>query len=329
MDRHFLLRSSIRAAGCFLALFLCQTGPSRGDTDAPLTLDHRWGETRFAPAPERPVTLSYIGLDIFLALDLVPIAYRVWFGGDENGLWPWTKAALPADKRPIALRGEIDVERVARFRPDMVEAMFSGISRAQFAALSHVVPVLPPLKGDGDFGITWKEMLVAVGQATARQAKARKVIDGISTRIDAVRNAHPGWAGRTVVIALPDGPVLFGENDPRVALLSELGFTLPDAARALSRGNFYFKLDKELTAPLEADVVIWLDFGGGMAGLKDHPLRHTMRIVREGREIFADPVMSAALSYGSPLSIPYVLEQLAPRLEQALDGDPATRVSGF
>jgi iron complex transport system substrate-binding protein len=39
-----------------------------------------------------------------------------------------------------------------------------------------------------------------------------------------------------------------------------------------------------------------------------------------------DSVATAALGFGSPLSLPYLLDLLVPSLAQAADGDPATRV---
>ncbi|MEM9011736.1 MAG: ABC transporter substrate-binding protein [Pseudomonadota bacterium] len=295
----------------------------------PVTIAHRWGETRVDSVPERIVTLSYTGVDAMLALGLVPIAYRTWYGGDARGLWPWAAQLMPAEATPLILRGEIDPAALVRLRPDLVEATYSGITRPQYRALSRFTPVLPPLPGQADFATTWDRMLLAIGEATGRRDRAEAVIAALLAEIAAVRAAHPDWEGRTAVVALPDGPAIFSENDGRTALMQRLGFVLPEAARGLGRGAFFFEPDRELTAPLEADVILWLDAGGGVEALRQHPLRHSLRAVREGREIVADPDLTAALSYASPLSLPYALERLVPLLEAALDGDPATVVEGM
>ncbi|MEQ8830164.1 MAG: ABC transporter substrate-binding protein [Alphaproteobacteria bacterium] len=310
------------AAGLVAAAL--SAGPSLHAED--IAVDHRWGRTVLTEPAERIVTLSYTGIDTLLALGIMPIAYRTWYGGDERGLWPWAAAHLPVGATGLPLKGEIDPEAVARLNPDLVEASYSGISRAQYAALSHVTAVLPPPEGRGDFGTPWDEMLRIVGKATGRGARAQNVIEAIESRIDAVRRAHPDWQGKTAVVARLDGPLIFSEMDPRMKLISRLGFQLPDTANALALNNFYFKLDRELTEPLDADVVIWLDFAADRGSLDSHPLRHALRAFQEGREIFLGPGVSAALNYASALSIPYALDRLVPMLEAALDGDPATVV---
>ena len=44
----------------------------------------------------------------------------------------------------------------------------------------------------------------------------------------------------------------------------------------------------------------------------------------KGRDIFLDGTLSAALSFSSVLSLPYVLDELVPQLAAAVDGDPET-----
>ena len=273
----------------------------------------------FPDRPNRIVSLSFTGIDTLLALDLVPMAYRAWYGGDEMGLWPWARRHMPARTSVTVLRGEIDPEAVARLKPDVVEAMYSVLSRAQYAALSRVSAVLPALDGRGDFGATWDDMLRGVGVAAGRAEAAKQVIERIHAQFRAIRDRHPDWAGKTAVVAQADGPVIYNDTDPRMALMTRLGFQLPQAARKFSLGNFFFKLDPELTAPLEADVVLWLRFNAEAEHRITHPLHHTRSSAREGREIFLTPELSAALSYASPLSIPYALTRLEPLLETVLN----------
>ncbi len=306
-----------------VAALLLISSPAAAETSK---IEHRWGQTSVPENPERIVSLSYSGVDTLLALGLRPLAYRAWYGGNEKGLWPWAAARMPEDLDATVLRGEIDAESVARLQPDFVEAIYSGLTRAQYRALSRVAPVLPAPEGKGDFGSTWEDMLIGVGRATGRLPQAQEMIAKMEADIAAVRAAHPEWQGKTAIVGLPDTPLVFSEIDPRMDLMKRLGFRLPEAARGLALGGFFFKLDPELTAPIDADVVLWLDLGGGVGRLYAHPLRHTLRAVREGREVIVGPELSAALSYASPLSLPYALERLVPMLETALDGNPDTRV---
>ncbi|GGO53860.1 iron complex transport system substrate-binding protein [Roseovarius pacificus] len=296
----------------------------------PVEIGHVWGTTRIEARLERIVTLSYNGADNWLALGVRPMAYRVWYGGDDSGLWPWAAPMLDTvgktESAPVQLRGEIDLEAVARLEPDLIEAMYSGLTRSQYNALSRIAPVLAPPPGAGDFGASWRSMIATFGRAVGREAKAAEVIAGVEAQFEGIRRAHPDWKEKTAVVAMPDGPLVLTRSDVRTDVVTALGFDMPEAAQRLDRGGFFYRLDRELTAPLEADVVIWLDLGGGVDAVRHHPLRATMRAPREGREIVADPDLSAALSYASALSLDYALERLVPLLEQAADGDPETRV---
>ena len=52
-------------------------------------------------------------------------------------------------------------------------------------------------------------------------------------------------------------------------------------------------------------------------------------VVREDRTVLLGSYsggVSAALGFGSPLSLPYLLDQLVPALAAAADGDPGTAV---
>ncbi|WP_095590633.1 ABC transporter substrate-binding protein [Actibacterium ureilyticum] len=280
---------------------------------------HRWGVTRIEHPPKRIVTLSFNGADNWLAIGVRPVAYRVWYGGDDTGLWPWAAGRIG---NGIQLRGEIDMEAVARLEPDLIEAMYSGLTEAQYRSLSRFAPVLPPLPGVSDFGHDWAEMLTTFGRAAGRQEQAAAVVADLRARI--ARGAAPQWAGKTATLALAQGPMVLFPRDPRMKLLSDLGFRPPDALRALDLGGFYAALDPETIAPLDADLLLWLDFGGGVGPVLDHPMRSVMPAARQGRELVAPPDVSAALSYGSALSLEHALTWLTAAIPAALDGDPRT-----
>lgn len=306
-----------------LRVFLCVCAAllSPLTASAQVEIAHRWGTTRIDGTPQRIVSLSYNGADSWLALGVQPVAYRVWYGGDDSGLWPW---AAPLATGGTPLRGEIDMEAIVRLQPDLIEAMYSGLTEAQYRTLSRFAPVLPPQAGVADFGHDWRSMIEVFGRASGREARAIKVIAGLDARLAEV--ARPDWQGRTAAMAMPDGPMLLFARDPRMRLLSRLGFEVPQAARRIDRGSFYAELDPEVTAPLDADLLIWLDLGGGVGAVRDHPLRGALRAAAEGRELVAPPEISAALSYGSALSLGHALDWLAQEIPPALDGDPATPV---
>ena len=99
----------------------------------------------------------------------------------------------------------------------------------------------------------------------------------------------------------------------------------PAAIDEATDDTFYVEFSNEHVAPFDADVVVWLDDGGAIQGAIDMPLRRTMRVHREEREVYADDLLAEAFSFSSLLFMPHALDRLVPQLEAA-DGDPATPV---
>ena len=78
---------------------------------------------------------------------------------------------------------------------------------------------------------------------------------------------------------------------------------------------------------LDSDANVWL--GATEPGTQDAiealPLFAQMNATQQGGQIWStDGVFEGAFSFASPLSIPYALDALVPRLTAAFDGDPST-----
>ncbi|UWR91439.1 ABC transporter substrate-binding protein [Phaeobacter inhibens] len=293
----------------------------------PVVIDHRYGTTTVPAKPTRIVSLSFIGHDFLLALGERPYALRKWYGSDPYGVWPWGHDAL-GDAQPVVMRGEIDIERIAAMEPDLIAAQWSGITAQQYALLSQIAPTLPPRTEDGDYGVPWQQMLLRLGTATGKHAAAEAIVTRIEGRFADLRATHPEWQDASAVMAWAGHTRAYTRADIRGQFLSALGFLVqdaPDGQNALNQ--FYIEFPAEDPSAMDVDALIWLDTGRNVEKLARMPLRHTTRAYREGREIYADKLLSAALSHSSPLSLDYALDQLVPLLEAAVDGDPATVVT--
>ena len=64
----------------------------------------------------------------------------------------------------------------------------------------------------------------------------------------------------------------------------------------------------------------------GIEPVKNIALRPSLRAYAEGRELLTSVGARRRFSFGSPLSIEYALERLAPELALPVHGDPATPV---
>ena len=309
-----------------LAIFSAfASGPCLAD-GYPVDISHQFGTARIAEKPVRIVSLSFIGHDFLLALDEIPVALRRWYGTDPYGVWPWGHDAL-GDATPTVFYGEIDVEAVAALRPDLIVGQWSGMTARDYALLSQIAPTIAPASGTGDYGMSWQDMLRVLATATDTTSKAVEIIDRIETRFADLRTQNPAWQGASAVMVWAGQVGAYTEHDIRGHFLENLGFVTPDAVNEMgSIDRTYVFMSPEDLSPIDTDVLIWLDAGGSAAGLNDLPLRPLMRAHREGREVYAGPLLSAALSHSSPLSLDYALDQLVPLIEAAADGDPATVV---
>ncbi|MCV6584219.1 MAG: ABC transporter substrate-binding protein [Marinibacterium sp.] len=311
-----------------LTFVVCVFAPALAGAQAfPVEIPHAFGTARIETKPERIVSLSFIGHDFLLALDEVPHALRKWYGTDPYGVWPWAQDEL-GGATPVVLRGEIDVEQIAALDPDLIVGQWSGMSARDHALLSRIAPTIGPQAGAGDYGMSWQDMLRVLGRATGKSTRADEIIARLDARFADLRAAHPDWQGASAAVVWAGQIGAYTNRDIRGQFLERLGFRIPQAIN--DRGtldNFYVLIPPEDLSPIDVDALIWIDAGGSLPALHRMPLRPLMRAHREGREIYADPTLSAALSHSSPLSLDYALDRLEPLLAAATDGDPDTRVT--
>ncbi|MFY2823527.1 ABC transporter substrate-binding protein [Ruegeria sp. MALMAid1280] len=307
-----------------IALALCPV--AAGADSFPVEIQHKYGTTRIDSAPKKIVSLSFIGHDFLLALGVKPYALRKWYGTDPYGVWPWGHAAL-GNAQPVVMQGEINIEQIATMQPDLIMGQWSGITARDYALLSQIAPTVPPKAEYGDFGTPWQEMQRTAGIATGKSAEAEQWIKRIEDRFATIRETHPDWQGASSAMVWAGQTGAYTSRDIRGRFLEDLGFKVPDAINA--RGtldNFYVLIPAEDLSPIDVDALVWIDAGTSVSALHRKPLRPTMRAYKEGREVYADPLLSAALSHSSPLSLDYALDRIVPLLEAAMDGDSATVV---
>jgi len=171
----------------------------------------------------------------------------------------------------------------------------------------------------------WQEQMGTIGRALGRSDKAAEVVADVGARIAGEREANPAFAGLTVVLAggVAGGSFgVFGAQDPKVRLLTELGFTSPEAIDRATGKEHYGEISRERLRLIDEDVLIFV----GDPGLRDDPLFRRLDVVREQRTVNLDEDDAAypALNFNTPLSIPFVLDTLVPRLAAAATGNGAT-----
>lgn len=293
-----------------------------------IRVPHVWGETVLARPAKRVVSLGYTTQDPLLALGVVPLAVRYWFGDQPHAVWPWAQWQL-GRAEPTVLTGEVSMELVAGLSPDLIIAIGSGISRAEYALLSEIAPVLMQGADDPVFGTPWQSDTRRIARALGRVPQAEAVIADVEGQFERVRAAHPDWQCRTAAAAWQNGSGTgaFMAQDNRARFLHELGFQMTEKLRDTAAADgFYTTFSPEDISPIDADLLLWISSIGGAREIARLPMRRTLRAEQQGREVYADNLVSGALSFGSALSLPYALERLVGEFELALDGRPETVV---
>jgi iron complex transport system substrate-binding protein len=322
----------VTACGSGKAAVPAATGAAGGAF--PVTIANKFGETTIKAEPKRIVTVGLTDQDAVLALGKVPVGTTEWFGGFPGAIGPWAKDGLRGAPLPTVLKDTgtgPQVEKIAALRPDLILAVYGGLTRKQYQTLSKFAPVVAQPKQYNDFGVPWQEQTKTIGQALGEVGEADKLVAGVEQRFAKVKAENPEFKGRTAVTGTPyEGYFVYGSQDARSRNLTSLGFTLPADLDELIGDRFGASISKERTDLLDQQVVIWSVSNLG----KDVPKLHTdklyadLNVVKQGREIAVgeDTPYGIAYSFVTVLSLPYLLDRLVPQLKAAVDGDPATKV---
>jgi iron complex transport system substrate-binding protein len=307
------------------------TAAETGSVDAafPVTIEHKYGETVIEAEPMRVVSVGFGEHDGLLALGVIPVAVRDWYGEQPFATWPWAQDEL-GDAEPVVLASdEENYEQIAALDPDLILGISSGMTEEQYATLSAIAPTVAQPGDFIDYGTPWDVALEIIGRAVGRSAEAEQVIADTEQMFADAIAAHPEFAGSTAAVTFffEEQPGAYGSQDVRSRTLGELGFVVPAEIDDLAGDSFFASISAEDLSIIDTDVVVWIGLGEDTtAAVRDLPTRPTLRAAEEGREIVADDILSGAFSHASVLSLEYVIDELVPELALALDGDPFTAV---
>lgn len=291
----------------------------------PLTIEHKFGTTVIEEQPERVATVDYNGVDNLLALDVQPVAIRYWYGDNERGIWPWAQPHLTGT--PEVLKGDLNYEQIAAANPDVILAIWSGITQDDYEKLSKIAPVVAVPEGMGDYAMPWHQQALTVGRVLGKETQAQALVDSIRTQLADIAAKHPQWQGKTVAIAnrWQDAVGAYTSNDIRPLLMAELGFKTPQVIDdAIEANEFWVTFSMEDLSPIDTDLLMWVTSSNDFSNIMDIPARPYLNVVSEGREVFLGTDVTGAFSFASLLSLPYAFEQMVPMIETALDGNPDT-----
>ncbi|BAU31149.1 iron ABC transporter, substrate binding protein [Microcella alkaliphila] len=327
------------AAASALVLAGCASGTpaDEGDTGSapaadtaafPVTIEHAFGETEIAEAPERVVTWGWGATDAAIALGVVPVAMPFQaYGGDENGVLPWIAEALDelGAETPTVLpdTGEdVPFEDIAAADPDVILAHYSGITEEQYETLSAIAPVVA--YEDQPWSTPWRDVISITGEALGLTDEATAVLDGIDAELAAAAEANPEFRGVSLATAWDVGGVfyVYADEDPRVEFMLDLGFVNAPAVDELDTDEspFFFTLSYERTSELASDVlVVYGSTPEEAQALLNAPYGQAIPAVADGAVAqLVGTEFIASVSPPTALSLPWGLDEVVAQLAAAV-----------
>jgi iron complex transport system substrate-binding protein len=320
-----LLLGLLALAGCGAKEEPSDGGGQAASDGFPVTIEHALGKTTIPERPERVVVVGYTEQEPLLALGVKPVGAMDWFGQGTYGKWPWERAAWDGKPAPLVSNkaNEIDFERVAAQKPDLILGLYAALEKPDYDKLSQIAPTVAQAKGD-PYTTPWRDMTRTAAKAVGRVAEGERLIKDTESRFAAFRKAHPEAADEVALVVdageAPKTYYPFSSEDPRGQFLRELGYKRSAQIDKLSGDTFGTEVSKERVDLLDVDRLFLLIDAPARKRLSQDALFGGLAVAREKRvtdlPYYTSDQLGAALAFNSVLSIPYALDGIEKSLAE-------------
>lgn len=297
----------------------------------PVTVEHALGTTTIPAPPERIVCLGWGAQDVLWTLGIDPVAIpTVDYGGRPDGTYPWWEGHFdPAVTQflPSSDGDEVPFEAIAALDPDLVLAVYSGITDTDHATLEQIAPTVA--YAQAPWIGSWQEQALTIGRAVGRDGDAQTVVATVEADIAARGAAAPVLAGTdfAYVYFATTGVSVYLPGDPRVDVLHGLGLLDAPGVTALAAANptFYAEVAEERVRDLDCDVLVAYGETGTYDALElvaADPVYATMPAVARGSVAMITDTDLVAATSATALNLPWQLDRVVPLLTRAADVVP-------
>lgn len=300
--------------------------PSSAPAGFPTTITHAFGQTEIEAQPTRVVSVGVTEHDFLLALGVVPVGVTDWYGGQPYATWPWAQAAL-GDARPKLLKNDDGFQylEIAKLKPDLIVGPNSGMESDDYAKLSKIAPTIPHAKAGAAWFSPWPEMLAPIAQAVGKAAEGERVKAAVQQKFTDAAAANPGFAGKKAIFlqnAVYDGNLIAYQKGLSTEFLTDLGFAIPaEIDPFVKEGEQAYIPVEKISVLNAADVLVWgTEKDSDRVALEKVPGFASLTAVQAGRSVYTSGELAGAIYFASPLSLPFVVDQLVPMLAGALKG---------
>lgn len=292
------------------------TGASQADAGAfPATITHALGSTTIPSEPKRVVTVGLRDQDTLLALGVKAVGAMDWFQQGTFAKWPWENWGGTPPTVVSTGGFEVNFERVAAQRPDLILGSYQELSEGDYDKLSKIAPTVAQSAKYKPYNTPWREETRTLAQSVGRTAVANQKIKAVEDRYAKVRAEHPEYADQEAMVIDPSGGKVFAfsSTDPRGQFLKELGFQSSTRIDKLAKGGFGLELSDEQLKTIDVDKLFVLIDKNNRNKIVDNPLYERLAVVGRGDAIevpyYDAPQTGAAIAFNTVLSLPYAIDK--------------------
>lgn len=299
--------------------------PEAPDAVFPATVTHEFGQTTIDEAPERVVSLGFTDQDAILALGTVPVAIREFTGNQPSATWPWAADRLRGEQPEVLPAADVTPEAVAALDPDLIVAITANLTREQYDAFAQIAPTVAAPAGTSGGAVSWVDATKLTGAALGLPGEADRLVAEVQEKFVEVEENHPELTGATVVVARPSPTdagsfMAWSSKDLRGQFLEQLGAQIPAEVDRLAGEGPYATLPADQLVTFDnSDALLVPGTQAEQAAFAALPGYGQLQLVQDSKVVNLDDEQSAALAFGSVLSLPAVLDEVAGRLSRAVE----------
>lgn len=326
--KSFILGAASLSTTALLAACGRSKSASSTTSGKTISIKHVYGTTEVPADATKVATVAWANQDVLLALGIMPLGFskQTWGVTDGSGMLPWTKEKVDELTANGAAQPKlfdddggvkINPQAVNATKPEVILAVYSGMSKEEYETLSKIAPTVAYPKVA--WGTPWRETIAINATAVGKKTEGEKLVADLEKQVADAVAKHPQIKGKAAAFCYTaEGDATkFGyytTADPRTAFLPDLGMKVPASVEKASKENasaFNVDISTENADSLnDFDLIVMYGTESDLAAMQANSLLSQVRAIKNGAVAFvgnSDPM--AASTNPGPLSIPWGIEK--------------------
>ena len=326
--KSFILGAASLSTTALLAACGRSKSASSTTSGKTISIKHVYGTTEVPADATKVATVAWANQDVLLALGIMPLGFskQTWGVTDGSGMLPWTKEKVDELTANGAAQPKlfdddggvkINPQAVNATKPEVILAVYSGMSKEEYETLSKIAPTVAYPKVA--WGTPWRETIAINATAVGKKTEGDTLVADLEKQVADAVAKHPQIKGKAAAFCYTaEGDATkFGyytTADPRTAFLPDLGMKVPASVEKASKENasaFNVDISTENADSLnDFDLIVMYGTESDLAAMQANSLLSQVRAIKNGAVAFvgnSDPM--AASTNPGPLSIPWGIEK--------------------